>query len=287
MHNISFDALGTRWNITVWSCPMEGYAHLQEEIKKQVHAFEQLFSRFIKTSYIQSLTHTTGTQESPLDFIEMLVLYKKLYTCSQKKFTPLIGSVLQSIGYDDTYSFENAGAVCQPPDFDSAVHIVNNHTITLHEPVQFDVGAIGKGYLVDKISGYVRACGYTQFLVDAGGDLFYQGNETIRVGLEHPDDAKKAIGVLELSAGSLCGSACNKRTWGDYSHIIDPQSLDSPKHIRATWVMAHSAALADGLATCLFLAHPNYFQKEFSFEYCMVDEEYAIKNSAGFLAEFF
>jgi len=287
MHKFSFDALGTRWNVTLWDCGGDECIYLQKDIQEQVYAFEQTFSRFIKTSYLQSLTHTTGIQSVPSDFVKILLLYKKLYTSSQKKFTPLIGSILDDLGYDEQYSFTAKKTVRQPPDFDDAVHVLDEQTIDIRQPVYFDIGAAGKGFLVDKISTYLRIHECKKFLVDAGGDLFYKGDEKIRIGLEHPEDASKAIGVLEFSGGAFCGSGCGKRAWGEYCHIIDPEYVRLPRDIRATWVMADSTALADGLATCLFLGEPELFQKDFSFEYCIVDENYKIKHSAGFLAEWF
>ena len=51
-----------------------------------------------------------------------------------------------------------------------------------------DVGAAGKGCLVDIISAILQQAGVAEFVVDAGGDLRHCGEHGIRVGLEHPRD---------------------------------------------------------------------------------------------------
>ncbi|MBV6760325.1 FAD:protein FMN transferase [Rhodococcus opacus] len=49
-----------------------------------------------------------------------------------------------------------------------------------------DVGAAGKGYLVDLVSRTLTEEGIDRFLVDASGDMRHRGAEAVRVGLEHP-----------------------------------------------------------------------------------------------------
>ncbi len=151
-----------------------------------------------------------------------------------------------------------------------------------------DLGALGKGYFVDKIAEFLAQKGMRRFLVNGSGDMVYKGDgQTLRVGLEHPEDATKVIGVVEMTDGAMCGSGSNRRKWDKYHHTLDPFSLTSPNEVIATWVTAESAAVADGLATCLFLAEPECFREELAFEYCMLNPEYKVKRSAGFAAELF
>ena len=73
-------------------------------------------------------------------------------------------------------------------------------------------------------------------------------------------DPYQAIGVAEMSSGAICASASNRRSWADgiresagtWHHIIDPKTGHPPGDVVATWVIAPSAMIADGLATALF-----------------------------------
>ena len=120
-------------------------------------------------------------------------------------------------------------------------------------PVLLDVGAAGKGYLVDLISDLLVDHGVGTHVVDASGDLRVRGDAFERIALEHPADPTKAIGVVELREGALCASASNRRSWGDgLHHVIDAVTGIPTAEVIATWALAPDALHADGLATALF-----------------------------------
>jgi thiamine biosynthesis lipoprotein len=286
----SYEAMGTHWNIRIWD-PMEesDFSNLQKEILDRTHDFEQKYSRFRSDSLVCTLAQKTGTFEVPRELVTMLRLYKPLNELSQGKFTPLIGFTLSDLGYDANYSLQPQETIRRAPNFSDTLHIIDDTHIELREPALIDVGSIGKGFFVDIIVQMLRKRGLKQFLVDGSGDAFYEGNgEPLRIGLEHPEDPSKAIGVLTLIHGSLCGSGGNRRKWNKYHHIVDPDSLESPPGILATWVFTKdSTAMSDGLATCLFLTDPERYQKDIAFEYLILNDQYQVKMSEGFGAELF
>ena len=89
-------------------------------------------------------------------------------------------------------------------------------------------------------------------VVDAGGDMRVRG-DAVRVGLEHPYDATRAIGVVELQDAALCASAVNRRAWGDgLHHVLDARTGAPVRTWAATWAIAPDAMRADAVATALF-----------------------------------
>lgn len=282
-----YESMGTHWSISVWDdLDPTVFAELQTNILAQSKAFDRTFSRFIKTSLIWELTRKTGVTEVPDDLVKMLRLYEQFHDLSDGKCNPLVGFALSDLGYDADYSLHAKPEIRPVPNFHDAVRIVDDTHIELKQSVLIDLGALGKGYFVDKLAAYVKRQGIRRFLVDGSGDVYYQGNGTpIRVGLEHPGDTTKAIGVISLGNGGMCSSSGNRRTWQGRNHILDPQSLRSPEDVIASWVIAPTAAVADGLATCLFFVEPERFTKDFRFEYCLLNREYKLKRSAGFAAE--
>jgi thiamine biosynthesis lipoprotein len=121
-----------------------------------------------------------------------------------------------------------------------------------------DVGAAGKGYLVDLISAILTQAGIAQHVVDAGSDLRHVGEQPIRVGLEHPLDPRRVIGVANLHGRALCVSSPTRRAWGPgLHHILDARTGAPVRDVLATWVVADTTALADGLATALFCTEPD------------------------------
>ena len=108
-----------------------------------------------------------------------------------------------------------------------------------------------------------------KFWIDGGGDIYSYGT-SLKIGLEHPANPEQVIGVVEIKNQSICASSGNRRKWGKYHHIIDPEKLESADEVLATWVIASKAIIADSLATSLFLVSPEKLKKEFEFEYLIL-----------------
>lgn len=175
--------------------------------------------------------------------------------------------------------------------------------LTVKEPVLLDFGAIGKSYAIDIVGKLLEEKGISDYTINAGGDILHRGGTPIRVGLEHPNDPKQIIGIAEISNKSICGSAGNRRAWGEYHHIINPDTVTSPKHISAVWVIVErnkdtknnkisastGTALADALTTGLFFIEPTILSQrlKLGFEYLIVYADNTIKKSTGFTAEVF
>ena len=241
-----YESMGTHWEITVWDeLDRTKFEHFQQEILSGSQQFDQTYSRFIKNSLVWELTKKTGVLTVPEDFMSMLKWYKKFFKLSGGKVNPLIGFSISDLGYDADYTLIPKKTIRPTPDFDATVKILDNERIEILEPVLIDLGALGKGYYVDKIADYLRSKGMNRFLVNGSGDIFYQGNGTpIRAGLEHPGDPTKVIGVVEMKQGGMCASGINRRKWDKYNHVIDPHSLSSPEEILATWVIADSTVIS-------------------------------------------
>jgi thiamine biosynthesis lipoprotein len=289
MQAASFDTIGTTFTITVWDrISKAAYEALFDRGRRHAGEFDALYSRFKSDSLVSRLSTCVGMQEVPPDLVAMLRLYKRLNTASGGAVNPAVGFALSDTGYDASYTLREKGSIRPVPAFDAAVAIVDDTHIEFLQPVLLDLGAVGKGYLVDLLYADLRAAGIRRFLIDGSGDIRYHAaeKEPIVCALEHPLDPSMAIGTLSITEGSVCASAINRRAWGRRNHYFDPHTQESPKDVCATWVYAESAALADGLSTALFFAPPGSLA-EFSFEYCIVNAGLQRKNSAGFAAEFF
>ena len=284
----NYEQMGTFWKVTLYEkLSPQAVETLERDIKEKLVNFDNLFSRFKKTSFVYELSKKVGVVEVPSDLVTILRIYKEVYLLSEKRFTPCIGSLMEDIGYDSEYSLVSKSQKRDVPDFEEVVHIIDDTHIELKESVLFDIGAVGKGYCVDLISSHLRSLGHTEFLVDGSGDIVFESKEgVIQSGLEHPEDSTKVIGVVPMTKGAMCSCATNRRAWGEYSHYIDPTTKESPQTVIATWVLTEKAAYADALSSLLFFVAPEALA-DFSFEYCIMNNENKIKKSPGFQATFF
>ena len=285
-NRLHFEAIGTHWSIEVF-----GEQQIGEQLKLAIHqrieVFDKHYSRFRADSLVTEMSRHSGEYKLPADAKPMFDLYRQLYDLSGGAVTPLIGQTLSDAGYDASYSLDPK-KLQSPPDWGEVLEY-SYPKLKLQRPVLLDLGALGKGYLVDIVASLLEKAGYHIYCVDAGGDMLYRGsnNQPIQVGLEHPDDPTQVIGVVELHNQALCGSAGNRRAWANYHHIIDPKKLTSPQHIKALWVTADSTMLADGLATALFFVSPEVLARRYTFEYAIIFADASLQHSNSFPAQFF
>ena len=289
MRVFSYESMGTKWIIKISDVisPAE-FEAIGQSIQDKSAQFDAAYSRFSSQSLIRKL-NKPGQYTIPGELFAMLRLYEKLHEVTSGKINPLVGQTLEDLGYDAGYSFNQKKPITKTPDFKKAINLLEKNRILITEPVLIDIGALGKGYFVDLIVAFLRKEGITNFLVDGSGDMYYQSSEnrTLKIGLEDPSDETKVIAKVDFSGGAMCSSAGNRRKWRQYHHIIDPISSESPKDILATWVIAQNTALADGLATSLFLVSPETLLPHYDFEYLIFNTARRVKQSQGFHALLF
>ncbi len=285
--SFSFDAIGTHWQINIHDAraPHEQRAALFDALMQRIEAFDRAYSRFRSDSLVIEMSRTADTYALPEDAAPLIDLYARLYHITEGAFTPLIGSVMEEAGYDAAYSL-TPRELHAPLPWDKALEY-RFPTLTIKMPAVLDFGAAGKGYLIDLAGRLFEQHGIQAYTIDAGGDILHRGGNPIRVGLEHPDNPCQVIGVVELGEGSICGSAGNRRAWDRFHHIIDPRTLESPRHILSVWVTAKTAILADALATCLFLVPVQLLTPHFDFEYAILNQDHSLQYSPGLVAEIF
>lgn len=286
----TFEAIGTQWEIdssVVLDSSIE--KNVLFKVKTRIEEFDKTYSRFRSDSVITEISHKAGSYKLPADSIPLFSLYKKYYDLTDGLFTPLIGQLLSDAGYDADYSLESK-QLSKVPSWEDSIEF-NSSTTTLHikKPVLLDFGAAGKGYLIDIISELLHESGIHDFIIDASGDIVHSSttNENIRIGLENPYKTDEVIGAVLLSNQSICGSAGNRRNWGKYHHIMNPQTQTSPTNIVATWAITNSAREADALTTCLFLLPPSKLSQLPKCEYLILYANNTVTQSPGFAAELF
>lgn len=242
-----FEAIGTHWRIDT---PDELPPLIVEAVAERVERFDRDWSRFRSDSRVAALNRP-GRHRLAEDAGPLLGFYRELYEATAGRVTPLVGRTLEALGYDAAYRLRAAADIPAVPAWADVIAWDGDY-LDVVAPVVLDVGAAGKGYLVDIVSDLLADAGIDEHIVDASGDL-RSSAVPMRIALEHPLDPRKAIGVAELDGGAFCASATTRRAWGDgLHHVIDPATGLPARGVIATWVLAPTALVADGIATALF-----------------------------------
>jgi thiamine biosynthesis lipoprotein len=243
----TFEAIGTHWRIDTRD-PLP--SPVAAAVTERVTRFDRDWSRFRADSRVAAL-RTPGRHRLADDAGPLLDFYRELFGATAGRVTPLVGRTLEALGYDAAYRLRPADEIPSVPDWGDAV-AWDGEYLDVATPVVLDVGAAGKGYLVDLVSDLLAESGIDEHIVDASGDLRTR-SVPMRIALEHPLDPRKAVGVADLPDGAFCASATTRRAWGDgLHHVLDPATGLPTRGVLATWVIAPTALVADGIATALF-----------------------------------
>ena len=277
----SFEAIGTHWTIDIIDdLDQDKKIQLDQLIHDRIDQFDKTYSRFRKDSLVTQMSQRAGIYELPADIQPMISLYQELYKLTDGLMTPLVGNLLSDIGYDAVYSLQKKSEIKPVPTWAESFDY-QYPTITIKQPVMFDFGACGKGYLIDLVGELLQKNGVYNYCIDAGGDMLQKNttNDSLRVALEDPEHIEQAIGVIEINNQAVAGSAGNRRAWGTFHHIINPKTQTSPKNILAIWVVAKTCMLADGLATALTFCPANILSNQFAFDYLILYADRSVEGN--------
>ena len=283
-----FTAIGTNWQI-------ETEHHLPEELKVGIAElcadFDRTWSRFRIDSQVSKMAQAPGGGrfEFPARDLPLLDLYDRLHAATGGAVDPLTGRDLELLGYDASYSLrpDRAGLAARVPDSWARDVGRDGTALITARALVVDVGAAGKGHLVDLIAKTLLGAGIDRLVVDGSGDLRHAGAEPVVVGLEHPTRSDRVIGTVPLRNAALCASATSRRTWGEgLHHLLDGRTGRPVSTVVATWTIAADATTADGLATALFVTEPDRLVG-FEFSWARMLRDGRIQWSNDFPGEFF
>ncbi len=142
-------------------------------------------------------------------------------------------------------------------------------TVMLRDPLmRLDVGAIAKGYTVEKIAQSLIDKGLRAGAIDAGGNVRVIGQNEIkskpwRVGIKNPvdDQENPYLKILDVKDRAVVTSGNNERYFSfkgeRYSHIIDPKTLQPARFHDAVSVVIEDSGMADLMSTALMLMTEN------------------------------
>jgi thiamine biosynthesis lipoprotein len=141
---------------------------------------------------------------------------------------------------------------------------VDGRTVTLDRPgARITLDGVAKGYVVDRAVDVLRASGFPNVFVEAGGDLVAGGDRGAgrpwRIGIRRPRPGLALQATFEARERAVATSGDYMQAFTeDYSqhHIIDPRTGRSSPDLASATVVAPDAATADALATLVMVLGP-------------------------------
>ena len=240
---------------------------------EEIGRLEQELSRYLPNSDISRINNlpADGKASVGFDAFECLRLSKRYWEQTGGAFDITLGALIDCwVGKDKSLlnpsleDIDHARTRCglELLELDGATK-----TVRVKNRTPFiDLGAIGKGYAVDRAVELLKEWGVNSALVHGGSSsAFAYGNYPDGGGwpvtISNPEDPSKIVEKINLNNQSLGGSGIKKGM-----HIIDPRTAKPAKGRRAAWVCSNSATKGDAVSTaCMIMTHEeiqNYVNKQ-------------------------
>jgi thiamine biosynthesis lipoprotein len=167
--------------------------------------------------------------------------------------------------FDDTFVVPSAEAVAKARKNINyrLIHIEGN-SVYLPAGVNIGLGGIAKGYAVDRAAAVLAQAGFTDSMVDGGGDVLLSGTKNGQpwhLGIQNPRRPHgEVLGVVGVSNMAVATSGDYERfrivNGVRYHHIIDPRTGWPATASISVSVMAKSAEQGVVLDKGIFMLGP-------------------------------
>ena len=228
--------------------------------------YETVFSRTLPGSELYAVNHnTSGSAELSDELAQLLSLGLSGREISKNRFDITVAplSDLWSFGSGNP-NVPDADAVekCLADVNGEAVLLEGSH-LTYPAGTQFDLGALAKGWISDRLAAYLKEQGIQSALINLGGNTLALGEKpdgsAYRVGITMPFSASSELaGVLTIKNKSVVTSGIYERYFIEngtlYHHILDATTGYPVKNnLLSVTIVCENSALADLLSTVCFL----------------------------------
>jgi thiamine biosynthesis lipoprotein len=262
-------AMATRFELVL---PGEDHVRLRaagEEALDEVERLEAQLSLYRSSSEISDLNARAASGPVAVDprLFRLLQRAKWLSEQTDGAFDITVGPLVRCWGFAG-----GTGKMCDPEELARAQEAVGMHRVELDEEaftvhftspgVTLDLGAIGKGYALDRAADLLREAGVTSALLHGGTstvvglgappDMDYWS-----VAIQHPIRPSEPVATVRLRDRALSVSAVHGKAFEAegrlLGHVIDPRSGHPVAGAQLAAVSTPSATDSDALSTALLV----------------------------------
>jgi len=269
--------MGTNWRVKVVAGYFDNTKKLDEAIKKRLQKINKSMSLYDKESEICKLNAHRSLEKFHVsnDFLAVIKTGKKLYTETRGAWDATIRPLVNLWGFGDAERKKevpdesNIKRRLSHVSFESIRILDKNFLVKTDPDVTLDFGSIAKGFGVDQISSVIKENGYSDLIVEIGGEVYASGSrldgKNWRIGINMPDKSSsfnEVYKVITISEKAVATSGDYRNFFEEqkktYSHVIDPRTGRPVENgVVSVSVIAGSCTYADGLATALMVMGHN------------------------------
>lgn len=176
---------------------------------------------------------------------------------------------------------------------------IDGQDITLpSDDIQFDVGAIAKGYIADRMKDLLVKKGVKSAIINLGGNVLCIGSKPdgtpFKVGIQKPfADRNETEAVMDITGKSVVSSGiyerCFKQNGKLYHHILNPKTgYPYDNSLISVTIISDQSVDGDALSTTCFalgLEDGLKFAEKKGVQAVLITEDYELHYTDGFQDE--
>jgi len=268
--HIEGQAFGTMYSINcIGNNPSDASRHMRPQIDSLLADLSLTFSIFDTNSLIY---RWNKGEDVPLneDLLNVLRLSKTVSSVTDGAFDCTVQPLVQLWGFGKdgvrhTVGDDTLAAVREFIGF-QLVDLQGDSIFRKDPRVQLNFNAVAKGYAVDRVADWLVENGYTDCLVEIGGEVAARGSKNgkpWKVGIQIPtqtaDGARESFESLPLPDHRAVATSGNYRNYFEeggvrYTHILDPRTGQPERtNLLSVTVIAPDCATADAYATAFMV----------------------------------
>jgi len=265
-------AMGSSLRVSIWTTDRDRATNAIDSVYAEFERLEDALSVWRPGSDVQRLNAAAGKGPLPVgsDLLQVLEEAEKANRLTLGKFDITFGALADIWKFDhdqDDRVPTHEEIAARLPLIDHAAVRFDRAAGTaeiVRPGVRVHLGGIGKGYAVDRAVALLRNAGFSDFLIQAGGDLYAsgrRGDRPWRVGLYDPRGTDgETFATIELHDETFSTSGDYERFFIKdgvrYHHLLDPATGEPARLCRSVTILAHSALTADWASTGVFIMGP-------------------------------
>lgn len=136
---------------------------------------------------------------------------------------------------------------------------ISGNAVQIKKSQSLDLGAVGKGFVCDKIKELLDKGRTKSAVVSVGGSLLIYGNRTFSVGIVNPNNDKQSMGTLKLKDTCVSTSGNYEKYFEQdgkrYHHILNATTgYPATSEFKSVTVVCESGLISDALSTVCYIA---------------------------------
>jgi thiamine biosynthesis lipoprotein len=239
IHQFNHAAMATHFQVRI-ACEEKAYAaQAAQAAFDLLDSLESRLSRFRLNSDIARITDLKPGEKMRLSepAFACLQIAKRMDKATHGAFCPTPGALKTQASLPEWALMQDEYSI-----------------LCINGKLEFDLGAIGKGFALDRMAELLRDWECPSFLLIAGGSSILAGDPPPNAagwscGLGEDNASQRLL----LARASLSGSGVAVKG----AHILDPRTGQQALRQNRAWVLADTAAESDALSTaCMVLGEP-------------------------------